>query len=258
MIDINWAPIAGAIVGFAVGLTGIGGGALMAPILLEIFNIDLKTVVATDLLFATFTKIFVGGIHVRNKFADWTVVRRLWIGSLTTTIIVVVIINSGWSFHSSLCIKRFLGVLIFISGLSVMFKDYLDNIYIKGKNNYLSQESKKIFSVVAGGVLGGLVTLTSVGAGALGVVFIRSLYPEMKIKTLVATDVIHAIPVSFLGGISLLLIGMTHIKLLALLLIGSIPAAILGGWMVGKIPPAYLKWVLTIVLLFAGSKLILV
>lgn len=260
MIDISWAPIAGALVGFIVGLTGIGGGALMAPILLTLFNIDLPTVVATDLLFATITKVCAGGMHVKNKFADWQVTKRLWMGSIPATIIVVIAIQAGLIFKNPYWIKLILGVLVTLSGISLaykgIFKKVSQNRSPKMRSN-IFQKNHKVLTISAGGVLGTLVTMTSVGAGALGAVFLRSLYPKMTPTTLVATDTIHAIPVSFIGGISLLFLGITNLKLLLLLLLGSLPAAILGSWIVGKMRLGIVQWMLAIILLIAGIKLVL-
>ena len=120
-LDLIWAPFAGALVGFIVGLTGVGGGALMAPILLLGFGYDLQTVVATDLLFATITKLVAGGVHVRNQLVDWQIVKRLWLGSMTATLIIVTLAHQGYLFQSPQWIITLLGFLILFSGLSLIF-----------------------------------------------------------------------------------------------------------------------------------------
>ena len=259
-LDLTWAPFAGALVGFIVGLTGVGGGALMAPILLLGFGLDLQTVVATDLLFATITKLFAGGMHIRNQLVDWQIVKRLWLGSMTATFIVVGLAHQGYLFQSPQWIITLLGFLILFSGFSLMF----------GHRLQLSQQAKRIASpgqfkllqgpltVFSGSILGTLITMTSVGAGALGAVFLRALYPlRMQPRPLVATDTIHAIPVSLVGGISFLIMGYTDLEILTLLLVGSIPMALLGSSLIKQAPVNIVKLILACALILAGLKLIL-
>lgn len=259
-LDLIWAPFAGAIVGLIVGLTGVGGGALMAPILLLGFGLDLQTVVATDLLFATITKLVAGGMHIRNQLVDWQVVKRLWLGSITATLIIVALAHQGYLFHSPDWIIHLLGSLILFSGISL----------ILGQRLQLSQKAKRLASpqhfkqvqapltTLAGGILGAFITMTSVGAGALGAIFLRTLYPlRMQPKTLVATDTIHAIPVSLIGGLSFLIMGYTNLEVLGLLLTGSIPMALLGSSLIKKIPVNAVKLILALALFLAGLKLIL-
>lgn len=259
MLGYEWAPLAGAAVGLIVGLTGVGGGALMAPILLVGFGIDLATVVATDLLFATITKLVASGVHTKNNLVDWQATKRLWLGSIPATLIVILLANSGWLFSENKTLTILLGCLIIFSGLSMLV----------GERAQISQRSRRIASpttflkaqapatIISGGILGGLITATSIGAGALGAVILRSLYPlRMTAPKLVATDTIHAIPVSLLGGISYLLLGQTDIELLCWLVVGSIPAAIIGSQLAAKAPSNVIKTILAFVLLGAGYKLI--
>ena len=261
ILDLVWAPFTGALVGFIVGLTGVGGGALMAPILLLGFGLDLQTVVATDLLFATATKLAAGGMHIRNNFVDWQIVKRLWLGSMTATFIVVALAHQGYLFQSPQWIITLLGFLILFSGFSLIF----------GHRLQLSQQAKRIASpsqfkllqgpltVLSGSILGTLITMTSVGAGALGAVFLRALYPlRMQPIPLIATDTIHAIPVSLIGGISFLILGFTDLTLLGLLILGSIPAALLGSLLVKSAPIKIIKLLLAIALSCAGIKLLMI
>lgn len=259
-LDLFWAPFAGALVGFIVGLTGVGGGALMAPILLLGFGFDLQTVVATDLLFATVTKIAAGGMHIRNQLVDWQIVKRLWAGSLTATIIIVLLAQQGHLFQSPQWIINLLGFLILFSGLSLVFGQRLQ-LTQKAKRLASPQHFKQLqgpLTTLSGSILGAFITMTSVGAGALGAVFLRTLYPlRMQPRILVATDTVHAIPVSLLGGISFLIMGYTDLKILALLLLGSIPMALLGGSYVKRVPTHIIKHLLAVILGIAGIKLLL-
>ena len=260
MIGIEWAPLAGALVGLVVGLTGVGGGALMAPILLFGFGFDLPTVVATDLLFATITKLVATGFHSKNNYVDWQVTKRLWIGSIPATLLVMFLAYLGLLFSNPEWITSVLGILILISGLSL----------ILGNRIQLYQRSKRILqperfkhhqakaSSISGFMLGALVSATSIGAGALGAMILRALYPlRMEPKKLVATDTVHAVPISLLAGLGYLLMGNTDIELLTYLLAGSIPAVVLGSKLLKKAPNQLIRLTLGFILVVAAIKLLL-
>ena len=121
MLSIEWLPFAGGLVGLIVGLTGVGGGALMAPILLAGFELDLVTVVATDLLFATITKLAVTRVHQKNQFIDWQITKRMWIGSIPATLLIVWLAQSGHLFESPEWIIQVLAALILLSSISLVF-----------------------------------------------------------------------------------------------------------------------------------------
>ena len=123
MLGLEWAPVAGAVVGLIVGLTGVGGGALMAPILLVGFGLDLATVVATDLLFATLTKLAVTRVHHKNQFIDWQVTKRLWLGSILARLLIIWLTQSGNLFASPDWIIQLLGLLVLLSATSLLFGD---------------------------------------------------------------------------------------------------------------------------------------
>jgi uncharacterized membrane protein YfcA len=258
-LGIEWAPVAGALVGLIVGLTGVGGGALMAPILLLGFGFDLPTVVATDLLFATITKLVASGMHNRNQLVDWQIARRLWIGSIPATVLVMMLAFNGLLLANQDWITRLLGALILFSGLSLLFGSKLQ-LYQRAKRLNAPARFKRYQSPLtgmSGFILGALVSLTSIGAGALGAIMLRALYPlRMEPKKLVATDTIHAIPISLLGGLGYLAMNQTNIQLLGLLLAGSIPAVLLGTRLLKKAPPELIKKILGIALLAASLKLI--
>ena len=259
MIGIEWAPLAGAIVGIIVGLTGVGGGALMAPILLFGFGFDLATVVATDLLFATITKLIATSSHNKNSLVDWQVSKRLWLGSIPATILVMTLAYFGFLFANPAWITTLLGTLILVSGLSLVLGDRIQ-LYQRTKRIVNPEQFKRHQSIatnIAGFTLGALVSATSIGAGALGAMILRALYPlRMEPRKLVATDTVHAVPVSLLAGIGYLLIGNTDLALLGLLLIGSIPAVLLGAQFLKATPSNYIRQVLGLVLLTAASKLL--
>jgi uncharacterized protein len=259
MLGYEWLPVAGALVGLVVGLTGVGGGALMAPILLVGFGLDLATVVATDLLFATITKLAVTRVHHKNQFIDWQVTKRLWLGSIPATFFIVWLAQTGQLFASPDWVVQLLGALVLLSAISLLFGDRIQALQSARRTEDPDQFLKiqPVLTTLAGGILGTLVTLTSVGAGALGAVFLRALYPlRMQAKRLVATDTIHAIPVSLFGGLSYLALGLTNLNVLTLLLLGSVPAAIFGAKLVAIAPVHVTRTALGFVLCLAGLKLL--
>jgi len=259
LLGIEWAPLAGAIVGFVVGLTGVGGGALMAPILLTLFGFDLMTVVATDLLFATITKLVASHSHNKNALVDWQIVKRLWLGSIPATLIVVFLAHKGALFTNESWITYLLGSLVIFSGAAMLFGS---NIQLfqrarRIKKPQIFKKSQPPLTITAGAILGGMVSATSIGAGALGAIFLIGLYPlRMKPAKLVATDTMHAIPVSLIGGLGYLAMGATDIKLLGLLLLGSIPSALLASRLITATPPVLIKNFLGLLLLLIGAKLL--
>jgi uncharacterized membrane protein YfcA len=257
---MEWAPLAGALVGFIVGLTGVGGGALMAPILLVGFGVDLITVVATDLLFATITKLTASAVHNKNSLVDWQIAKRMWAGSIPASLLVIALVYLGYTVENDEVITQVLGILILISAVSLLFGSRLQLLQ---RSRRLAQPDQfkryqGITTNLAGAILGGLVTLTSVGAGALGAVMLRTIYPlRMTPQKLVATDTIHAIPVSLIAGASYLALGFVDQTLLGLLLIGSIPSALIASKLMNKLPSHAIKTILGVALLAAGTKLLL-
>lgn len=258
MLGLEWAPFAGALVGLIVGLTGVGGRALMAPILLVGFGLDLSTVVATDLLFATLTKLAVTRVHHKNQFIDWQVTKRLWLGSIPATLFIIWLAHSETLFASLDWIIQLLGILVLLSAISLIIGDRIQAMQTSNRigNPERFLKIQPALTTIAGGLLGTLVTLTSVGAGALGAVLLRALYPlRMQAQKMIATDTIHAIPVSLLGGLSYLLLGLTDLKILGLLLIGSVPAALIGGFLVARLPIKITRNILAATLILASIKL---
>lgn len=251
---------AGALTGLLVGLTGVGGGALMTPLLLLIFGVAPLTAVGTDLWFAATTKLFATRVHQGHKLIDWVVVKRLWLGSLTSSVLTLL-----WmKFHpvdtaAVELLKTAVALAVIITALSLLFQKRLHNLGLKfrvadGDHFKKLQVPLTIFSGI---ILGVLVTLTSVGAGALGAVFLAYLYPlRLTPPRLIATDIVHAIPLAFFAGLGHLLIGNVNFVLLGNLLLGSVPAVIIGAMLSAKLPHILLRTILSLVLLLIGFKLL--
>jgi uncharacterized membrane protein YfcA len=251
--------VAGLVVGFIVGLTGVGGGSLMTPILLW-FGIPPTTAVGTDLLYAAFTKM--GGIFVHNKKKNinWSITGWLSLGSIPAAMITLWIldnIKSDISVINSL-IKYSLGWALLFTSIAILFKKKLLVLSQKHAGDKFHSESKTQngLTVAIGVLLGVTVTLTSIGAGALGTVTLFFLYPLLPTPRLVGTEIAHAVPLTLVAGIGHASMGNLDFTLLGQLLTGSLPGIYIGSMLSGKIPDFYLRNAIAIMLFFVGYKLV--
>ena len=258
MIDTAYA-LAGALTGCVVGLTGVGGGALMTPILLIFFGVSPTTAIATDLWFAAITKLVGVRAHYNNGNVDWQVAKRLWLGSLPMALLIVVIVSLGAQIAKVDWLTKAIGLVVLITAIGLLAAPKLI-AYAKGRRLGEPERFKAIqpaLTVVSGGILGLCVALTSIGAGALGSVMLLYLYPlRMTPHRLVATDIVHAIPLAMLAGMGYLVAGMVDWWMLASLLVGSVPTVLLGSLLVGKISGRGIQIVLGLVLIAAGIKVL--
>jgi uncharacterized membrane protein YfcA len=258
MIDIAYA-LAGALTGFVVGLTGVGGGALMTPILLIFFGVSPTTAIATDLWFAAITKLAGARVHHTKGNVDWQVAKRLWLGSLPMALLIVVIVSLGAQVAKVSWLTKAIGIVVLITAMGLLVAPKLV-AYARARRIGQPERFKAAqpaLTVVAGGVLGLCVALTSVGAGALGSVMMLYLYPlRMTPHRLVATDIVHAIPLAVVAGLGYLFAGMVDWWMLASLLAGSIPTVILGSLLAGRIPGRGVQVALALVLFAAGVKVL--
>lgn len=248
---------AGALTGFVVGLTGVGGGALMTPILLLFFGIAPVTAIATDLWFAAITKLVGAQVHQRTGQVDWQVVRRLWMGSLPVALGVVVLISLGQGIGKIAWLTQAIGAVVLVTAAGLLLAPWLARA---ARSRRLGEPARfkalqPGLTVLGGAVLGLCVALTSVGAGALGSVMLLYLYPlRMTPHRLVATDLVHAIPLAAVAGTGYLFAGLVDWTLLLNLLAGSIPAIVLGSLLAGRVPGRWIQISLAVVLIVAGVK----
>lgn len=258
MIDPPYAA-AGALTGFFVGLTGVGGGALMTPILLLLFSVPPTTAIATDLWFAAITKLVGAALHNAAGQIDWQVVRRLWCGSLPVAVLVVVTVALGEQVLRPVWLSRAVGVVVLVTAVGLLLAPRLQRI---ARGRRISQPAhfkavQPALTVAGGAVLGLCVALTSVGAGALGSVMLLYLYPlRMTPHRLVATDIVHAIPLAVVAGFGYLFAGMVDGGMLASLLAGSVPAVVMGSWLAVRVPGRGIQLALAGVLTGAGAKVL--
>lgn len=252
--------LAGLFVGAMVGATGVGGGAVMTPLLILLMGVAPHTAVGTDLLYASLTKMVGVGVHNSERRVDWQVVRRLASGSLPAAIATLVWLR--WAESSGVrsgVIIVALGVVLIITAVTMVMRPYLSKI---GKNLRVSDPThflkyQPALTVLAGAILGFMVALTSIGAGALGAVMLLFLYPlRLTPAKLVATDLAHAIPLALVAGAGHILLGNVDFVLLGWLLLGSVPGVILGAHFGGKLPDKALRIAIAVVLGSVGLKLL--
>jgi len=259
-VDLAYA-FSGFVVGILVGMTGVGGGSLMAPILILIFGVSPTTAVGTDLWFAGITKTVGGAIHHAKQCADWQVVGRLALGSIPAVIVTLAVLHAlNWSQVKQGWLPQVLGLVLLATAVATISRPRLHRYIRERQANGASAEAIRFqapLTVAAGALLGALVTLTSIGAGALGATLLVFLYPmRLSTREIVGTDIVHAVPLSIIAGIGHLFIGSVDGHLLLNLLLGSIPGIIIGSLLVHRVSEAVVRVGLALVLVFAGARLV--
>lgn len=253
------SAVAGFGVGLLVGLTGVGGGALMTPILVLVFGMAPAAAVGTDLWFAAITKMAGGAMHHSKGSIDRQVLLRLCLGSLPASVLTLIWLyaTGGVQVKSGLILNA-LGAVLVLTAIAMVFKTRTQAMGLALRKNAPDQfkRAQPALTVLAGATLGVLVTLTSVGAGALGAVMLVYLYPfRMTPARLVGTDIVHAIPLTVVAGTGHLLMGNVDLLLLGQLLVGSIPGVLIGAHFSHKTPDRLLRLIIASMLAVIGLKL---
>lgn len=263
-MDIGFI-ISGFAVGLLVGITGVGGGSLMTPLLVFLFGFKPAVAVGTDLLYAAITKT--GGVlvhHNTHKSVDWHVVKWLALGSLPASVATIFLIKHLLKLEKDITgiITFTLGIALILTAIAVLIRCYVTRKKIREIEDSLISSGRfrqlQIPATVSVGViLGILVTISSVGAGALGTVAILFLYPKMSTLKVVGTDLAHAIPLTAVAGLGHWTLGHIDFMLLGTLLIGSLPGIWIGSHVSAKIPEKTLRPLLASLLLIIGLKFVL-
>lgn len=255
--------ISGLVVGLLVGLTGVGGGSLMTPILVLVFGIHPATAVGTDLLYAAITKSVGTAIHGGKRTVDWKMVGLLALGSIPATLLTLWGLQTfGKSQELSHLITHVLGYALFVTATMLLLRGIIRKMAEKRREQAtldhkpLHTGRRAMLTILTGLVLGFLVSLSSVGAGALGVTALILLYPQLPIVRIVGSDIAHAVPLTFLAGMGYFFLGKVDPNMLLGLLIGSIPGIIAGSFLAPKVPEAALRVVLAVVLTLVGWQLV--
>ena len=248
--------LAGLLVGTLVGLTGVGGGSLMTPLLVLMFGVSPHTAVGTDLLYAATTKVAGSAVHGWRETVDWKIVRRLATGSLPAAIVTLVMLSHFGKVDgaASKVILYALGGMLLLTSMATLFQRKL--VYFARTHEGPEPVDAGAYTVVLGAVLGVAVSISSVGAGAIGVTALLMLYPTLPLSRVVGTDIAHAVPLAFIGGIGHWMIGDVDVPLLANLLVGSIPGVIVGSLLSSRAPDNFLRPALATVLFVSALKLL--
>ncbi|MEX0941657.1 MAG: sulfite exporter TauE/SafE family protein [Pseudomonadales bacterium] len=245
--------MAGAGVGLAVGLTGVGGGSLMTPLLLW-FGIPLHIAVGTDLLFAAITKSGGVVVHSVQKSVRWDLVVLLGIGSLPSagiTILALYFLFESPQQYAGI-ITSTLGLTLILTSAAILFRKRLSEM--AGRSQHINEANLRLLTPVLGAVLGVLVTLSSVGAGAIATALLMIVYPKLQGLRVVGTDIAHAVPLTLFAGLGHFYLGNVDLMLLAALLVGSLPAVSIGSRLGKYLPDRFMKPLLATMLCGIGIK----
>ena len=232
----------------------------MTPLLLLVFGVTPLTAVGTDLWFAAITKLVATRVHHGHGLIDWQVVKRLWLGSLTASLLTMIWMTLiPVDASAVLMLQPAIAIAVVLTAVGILFQKQL---HVLGRRLRTTDGAhfkawQPRLTVLAGIVLGVMVTLTSVGAGALGAVFLAYLYPlRLTPPRLIATDIVHAIPLAIFAGVGHLWLGNVNFVLLGNLLLGSVPAVYAGAILCVRLPHTILRGVLALVLMAIAAKLL--
>jgi uncharacterized protein len=249
--------MSGFCVGVLVGMTGVGGGSLMTPLLILLFGIHPATAVGTDLLFAASTKTIGTIVHAAARTVDWMLVSLLAIGSVPATIATLILLSrfdlrGGVAQHT---ITLTLGGVLFVTALFLIAGRSVRERYADRLNG-LNRRTAGLFTILLGLVMGVLVPTTSVGAGAIGVTVLLLLHPKMPAGRVVGSDIAHAVPLTLLAGTGHWYLGSIDWSLLGTLLIGSLPGIVVGSYLALRARDAVVRIALATVLVIVGVRLL--
>jgi len=248
--------LSGLAVGMLVGFTGVGGGSLMTPLLVLLFGIHPATAVGTDLLYAGITKISGSAVHSYNRAVDWRVVGRLASGSAPAAALTLIALAhfGAQTSSTSAVITTVLGFALIVTAITIIFRAWL----LKTLGVLLEHASEgriRALTVALGVALGVLVSISSVGAGAIGVTVLLLLYPKMPTVRIVGSDIAHAVPLTLIAGAGHWWLGSVDWALLVSLLIGSIPGIAIGSHFASRVPDRVLRPLLASTLALVGGRL---
>jgi len=250
------AIASGFAVGAIVGLTGVGGGSLMTPLLMGVFKLHPALAIGTDLWFAALTKSAGSGAHWRLGHVDTRIAALLLAGSMPATLAMLALmhlagVSKGWS--QALTVT--LGVALLFTALAVAYRRAWQTLGLR-LERWLPPRRRDALTVAAGALLGVMVSLSSIGAGAIGASLLLLLHPHLPAQRVVGTDIAHAVPLTLVAGIGYATLGRVDWGLLAALLVGSLPGIWLGARLTRALPERLVRGVLCLSLFGAGLKVL--
>ncbi|HEY4202823.1 MAG TPA: sulfite exporter TauE/SafE family protein [Devosiaceae bacterium] len=248
--------LSGFVVGFIVGLTGVGGGSLMTPLLILLFGVHPATAVGTDLLYAAITKSAGTALNSHNNSVDWGIVARLAIGSVPAAAITIAILSfvGPQNADTTRIVSLVLGCMLVLTALTLFFRKAL--LGFATNHRELDPRTQTIATILVGAIIGVLVSISSVGAGAIGVSALMLLYPRLPTLRIVTSDIAHAVPLTLVAGAGHWLVGNVDAHMLVSLLLGSIPGILIASFFAPRLPEHLLRLVLATVLVVVGVKLV--
>ena len=264
--------IAGVLVGFCVGITGVGGGSLMTPILISLFRIEPHIAIGTDLLYAAISKFCGSLVHAKKLNIVWPIVIWLAIGSLPASFATHWDLDNYLSQSTSYkaVLTTVLGFMLTLTGLSIMFRGHIEKFFNKFRNANVMDDmtadlehvnfqakNKRVYIIIMGIILGVFVTLSSVGAGAFGIMALVLMFPNLPMIRIIGSDVVHAVLLTFVAGMGHMTSGNVDFHLLGWLLCGSIPAIVIGTLISSRLPEKLIRKILGITLFALGINFIL-
>ncbi|CAM0702178.1 sulfite exporter TauE/SafE family protein [Acinetobacter baumannii] len=254
--------LAGMLVGFCVGITGVGGGSLMTPILIGLFRIEPHIAIGTDLLYAAISKFCGSMVHAKKLNIVWPIVLWLAVGSIPASFGTAWVLEHylSQSTHYKAVLTMILGFMLTLTGVSIIFRTRIEKFFNKFRNKentqteneQLAVQNKRTYIVIMGIILGVFVTLSSVGAGAFGIMALVIMFPNLPMIRIIGSDVVHAVLLTLVAGLGHMSAGNVDFMLLMWLLVGSIPAIIIGTLISSRMPERLIRKILGITLFALG------
>jgi uncharacterized protein len=251
-------PLSGLLVGLLIGMTGVGGGSLMTPLLILVFGVGPQTAVGTDLLYVAATKATGAAVHGFGRTVDWRIVGLLSAGSIPATAItlsLLVAYGPAQAFIAGIT-TAVLGAAMLLAAIFLLFRARLVTI-VQTKLPPVGERRSRGMTVALGFALGALVSLTSLGAGALGSTALILLYPNLPVARVVGSDIAHAVPLTLIAGVGHWLFGTVDLPIAGALLIGSIPGIAIGSYLAPRMPERVLRVGLAAILVIVSFRLLL-
>jgi uncharacterized membrane protein YfcA len=243
-------------VGLLIGMTGVGGGSLMTPLLILLFGIHPSTAVGTDLLYAAATKTGGSLVHGLSRSIHWRAVARLACGSMPASILTLLVISQlGLNTASQrTLVNLVLCFALLLTAISLIFRKSIMDRY-RARMERVDERTITIATVLTGVALGILVSISSVGAGAVGVTALILLYPRLPMATIIGSDIAHAVPLTLVAGAGHWVLGAVDWHLMGVLLLGSLPGIMIGSYCAVRVPQTVLRVTLAVILIVVAGRI---
>lgn len=248
--------VGSALVGFLVGLTGAGGGALMTPMLILLFGIKPSTAISSDLVAAVFMRPFGAAVHISKKTVNFRLVGWMVLGSVPMAFLGAYLLHlMGNAKQSQINIEKALGAALLVGAAAMLLRFVLDRRGGHERQGVVHGVEVRPFPTVIIGMVGGLIVgITSVGSGSLMIVLLLFLYPMLGANQLVGTDLTQAVPLTTAAALGALAFGHVEFSVTTSIIIGSVPAVLVGAFLSSRAPDKYIRPAITFVIFASGLK----